>query len=212
MYGTSKAVMRRLHDSRFATRYIVGNGIDIGSGPDPLGQYVQQFPIMGSCKNWDLADGDAQYLASIADETLDFVHSSHCLEHMLDPDVAMENWIRVLKKGGHLLVMIPDEDMYEQGTFPSSFNDDHKWTFTVHKTKSWSSKSVNLTDFLSKFSSQCDIIKIEKLDATFRFGMRRFDQTLTPLAECGIEFVLRKLPSIELEQGGRLPPNGRSTH
>ena len=30
MFETSKAVMRRIHDNRFATRYFVGKGIDIG--------------------------------------------------------------------------------------------------------------------------------------------------------------------------------------
>jgi hypothetical protein len=27
---------------------------------------------------------------------------------------------------------VPDEDLYEQGVFPSTFNADHKWTFTVY--------------------------------------------------------------------------------
>jgi hypothetical protein len=65
MHETSKAVMRRLHDIRFATRYFVGDGIDIGSGPDPLSQYAEQLPLMRSCRDWDLKDGDAQILASL---------------------------------------------------------------------------------------------------------------------------------------------------
>jgi len=32
MHETSKAVLRRLHDSRYITRYFVGDGIDIGAG------------------------------------------------------------------------------------------------------------------------------------------------------------------------------------
>src|SRR5262245_47143385 len=132
MHETSKAVMRRLHDSRFATRYFVGRGIDIGSGSDPLRQYVRQFPLMGSCRDWDLKEGDAQLLATLADGSLDFVHSSYCLEHMRDPREALHNWLRVLKPGGHLIVLVPEEDLYEQGVFPSTLNGDHKWTFTTH--------------------------------------------------------------------------------
>src|SRR5689334_10588480 len=110
MWEASKAVMRRLHDSRFATRYFVGHGIDIGAGTDTLCQYSEQFPLMMGCRAWDLKDGDAQLLESVADNSLDFVHSSHCLEHMRDPLEALQNWLRVLKPGGHAVVTVPDED------------------------------------------------------------------------------------------------------
>ena len=39
---------------------------------------------------------------------------------------------------------VPDEDLYEQGQFPSTYNVDHKWTFTILKTTSWSPCSLNL--------------------------------------------------------------------
>jgi SAM-dependent methyltransferase len=193
MHETSKALMRRLHDSRFATRYFVGEGIDIGAGEDVLGQYAEQFPGMRGCRSWDLPDGDAQFLATVADGSYDFVHSSHCLEHMVDPAVAMHHWLRVLKPGGHLVVLVPDEDMYEQGVFPSTWNSDHKWTFTVHKHRSWSPKSVNLLDLLADFTDRASLLRIETLDATFRSRLgQRLDQTLTPVAECAIEFVMRR--------------------
>nr|WP_315475987.1 class I SAM-dependent methyltransferase [uncultured Undibacterium sp.] len=205
MSGTSKALMRRVHDQRFTTRYFVGNGIDIGCGPDPIAQYHEQFPLIKSVKNWDIPDGDAQYLATIPDGSLDFAHSSHSLEHMVEPRIALVNWLRVLKPGGHLVVMVPDEDLYEQGEFPSTYNDDHKWTFTIQKSTSWSPKSVNLMQLLPEFSSQAQILKLELLDATYRYQLKRFDQTLTPVAECGIEFVMRKLPPDELTKHGRFP-------
>jgi SAM-dependent methyltransferase len=203
MYESSKALMRRLHDSRFATRYFVGDGIDIGSGPDPLSQYGEMFPLMRSCREWDLPDGDAQTLSSVGYASLDFVHSSHCLEHMKDPREALYHWLRVLKPGGHLIVTIPDEDLYEQGIFPSSFNEDHKWTFTMHKPKSWSAKSINLMPLLGEFSDRAQTIKVEQLDATFRFGLARFDQTTTPVSESALEFILRKKLPEEISCAGR---------
>lgn len=205
MYESSKALMRRVHDSRFATRYFVGDGIDIGARPDELEQYAELFPLMRSCRPWDVEDGDAELLASLPDESLDFVHSSHCLEHMQNPQAALRNWLRVIKPGGHLVVLVPDEDMYEQGMFPSTFNYDHKWTFTAHKVKSWSGKSINLTGMLAEVADRAQIIKLEQLDATFRFNLGRFDQTSTPVGECALEFILRKLPAQELERRGRLP-------
>jgi SAM-dependent methyltransferase len=210
MFETSKAVMRRLHDSRFATRYFVGNGIDIGAGSDALGQYGELFPLMESCRPWDLQDGDAQLLAGVPDNALDFAHSSHCLEHMRDPREALKHWLRVVRPGGHLVVLVPDEDLYEQGVFPSTFNTDHKWTFTLHKAKSWSAQSVNVLALLGEFADRAQAVKIELLDATFRFGVERLDQTMTPIGESAIEFVLRKLPPIELKRGGRYADASRA--
>lgn len=203
MHETSKALMRRLHDSRFVTRYFVGHGIDIGAGPDALNQYAEQFSLMRSCRAWDVADGDAQLLAGVGDASLDFANSSHCLEHMADPRTALGNWIRILKPGAHLVVTVPDEDLYEQGIFPSTYNGDHKWTFTMYKAKSWSPKSVNLLSLVAEFADRAQTIKVEQLDATYRFRTPRFDQTLTPVAECALEFILRKLPAEEQARFGR---------
>lgn len=68
---------------------------------------------MRSCKGWDLPDGNAQTMKSIEDNTFDFAHSSHCLEHMKDPHVALDNWLRILKSGGDLICLVLDEDLYE---------------------------------------------------------------------------------------------------
>lgn len=136
MKECSKSVMRRLADPNFVNRYFVGTGIDIGGAPDPLNVYQELFPRMGEVRIWDLADGDAQLMEGVEEETFGFVHSSHCLEHLHDPGMGLVNWLRILQPGGHLVVTFPDEDLYEQGTFPSTYNADHKWTFTIHKTES----------------------------------------------------------------------------
>lgn len=193
MQETSKAIQRRIGDINFTTRYYVGNGIDIGAGMDPLGDYRWLFPMMKSCRSWDKDDGDAQYLEGVEDSIYDFVNSSHCLEHMVDPEVALSNWIRVTKRAGHMAILVPDEDLYEQGVFPSTFNSDHKWTFTVHKHTSWSPKSINVIDLLSNFTEKIQILKIELLDRTFLYNTRRFDQTMTYIGESAIEIIMRKI-------------------
>jgi SAM-dependent methyltransferase len=199
MHETSKSIFHKLNDSRYATRYIVGDGIDIGSGPDSLALYGEFFPLMRSCRSWDLADGDAEHVASVQNATFDFVHSSHCLEHLRDPGNALENWLRILKPNGHLLCIVPDEDLYEQGVFPSTFNSDHKHTFSIFKKASWSHQSISLTSLLSGLEQNIQIKKLELLDATYRYDLNkainqhRFDQTLTPIGECAIEFIIKKL-------------------
>jgi len=196
VWEQSKSAKRRFSDGAFHSRYFVGDGIDIGGKPDPLGQYAGVFPMMRSARTWDLEDGDAQYLASIPNDYFDFVHSSHCLEHMVDVYESLRNWIRVLKPGGYLIVTIPDEDLYEQRIFPSRFNPDHKWTFTMAKTSSWSPRSINVVDLIKNFCGDLELERLTLHRDFYREALRErgLDQTGTPVAECSIEFVCLKRP------------------
>ena len=42
---TSISMQRRVHDSRFATRYFVGHGLDVGGGQDSLALFMELFQI-----------------------------------------------------------------------------------------------------------------------------------------------------------------------
>ncbi|WP_449246862.1 methyltransferase domain-containing protein [Desulfarculus baarsii] len=204
MKECSKSIQRRLGDSNFLRRYFVGDGMDIGGKPDPLLLYMEFFPLIRSVRTWDWEDGDAQFLVGVEAGALDFVHSSHCLEHLADPFEGVQNWFRVVKDGGYLIITVPDEDLYELGVFPSTFSLDHKWTFTVFKMNSWSDRSINIFDLIQKLGGAADVIKVERLTATYRFDLPRFDQTLTPVGECGIELIIRKRPASEMEVGGAI--------
>ena len=205
MKELSKSIPRRLMDSRFVSRYFVGNGIDIGGKPDPLALYEEFFPMMKSVKIWDLEDGDAQFMTTVHENSFDFVHSSHTLEHMVDPKVALENWIRITKPGGHLIISIPDEDLYEQGNFNEKFNRYHQWSFTIWKTHSWSEKSINLLELITKLGNPIEVLAISLQDSTYRYNLPRYDQTRTPIGESAIEIILRKRLIEEIDEGGRLP-------
>lgn len=189
----SKSSHRRSFDRRFATRFLRGNGIDVGSGSDPISKSSFMFPFIQSIDHWDIEDGDAMLMETVADNSYDFLHSSHCLEHLTDPYMGLGNWIRIVKSGGFLIVTVPDEDLYEQRIFPSKFNPDHKFTFTISKDSSWSPASVNIFDLLGKFNSAVRIIKIELLDSGFDYNMPTTDQTLGMFSESAIEFILEKL-------------------
>jgi hypothetical protein len=58
---------------------------------------------------------------------------------------------------------------------------------------------------VAELGLQAQILKIELLDSTFRYDLPRFDQTLTPIGECGIEVVLRKRPLDEIRDRGWRP-------
>jgi predicted SAM-dependent methyltransferase len=83
----------------------------------------------------DLEDGDANELHTyFPEETFDFIHSSHSLEHMIKhPWETIANWSKVLKPGGWVCITVPDFMMYEKGMWPSRFNGDHKWAFHTNE-------------------------------------------------------------------------------
>ena len=114
---------------------LAGTVLDIGAGADPVAPGAVVF---------DLDQGDANRISSLEPGAFDCVYSSHCLEHMVDPVASLANWWTFVRPGGVLFLIVPDEDLYEQGVFPSRFNSDHKATFTIAKKKSWSARSFNV--------------------------------------------------------------------
>ena len=203
MKEMSKSIARRMSDPRFFRFYFNGEGIDIGGAPDPLSLYTELFPLIDSVRIWDIGDGDAQDMKGVADNTYDFVHSSHCLEHLENPTIGLQNWMRILKPGGYLVVTVPDEDLYEQGIFPSTFNFDHKWTFTIWKKESWSSKSINIFDLVTSLGNSTEVCTLSLINQGYRYSLPRYDQTKTPVSESAIEIVLRKRTSEEIMVKGK---------
>jgi SAM-dependent methyltransferase len=136
-----------------------GKGIDIGCGPWPVRPDVQPF---------DQAHGDANHITRyVQPAAYDYVFSSHCLEHMRDPDHALREWWELVRPGGSMIVVVPDEDLYEQGYWPSLFNKDHKFTFTVSKQRSWSPVSRNLLD-MARALPEVEVVSIRVQDAGYR--------------------------------------------
>jgi SAM-dependent methyltransferase len=99
-------------------QYCHGNGIDIGCGwrkiREPVvgidhiswGNLTNENPLEphASQANWCF---DA-YDLPIKDDTMDFVFSCHSLEHMIDREAALREWLRVLKPNGFLVAIVPD--------------------------------------------------------------------------------------------------------
>lgn len=181
---TAKAQERRRHEGYF-DRIFVGQGIDIGAGDDP----VLESPI---CAYWDIGQGDAQELLGVAEESFDWVYSSHCLEHLRDPYAAIQRWWQVLKPGGRMLIVVPDEDLYEQGQWPSHFNTGHLWTFTVHKSQSWSPVSINMTELVASLPDH-RVEWIRTLSFGYDFSGGIWDRTAGP-AEAHVEALIHKVP------------------
>lgn len=191
MHEQSKAAKRRFDDGNFHNRYFMGRGIDIGCGADNLNNLRHVFRGIQEVRPWDLPDGDAQYMAGVPDNEFDFVTSSHCLEHMHDPRIALENWIRICKPNGHLIITVPDREMYEQGHWPSIYNGDHKVTFSM-KQYSYP-ENYYMLNFLMTVSHLASVEKIEVIRDFYYEGYPPQDQTLHPCIESAIEIILKKL-------------------
>ena len=192
MREQSKAAKRRFYDGNFHTRYFSGSGIDVGAGNDSLSQYINDFSKIEKITSWDKEDGDAQLLSNIPNNQFDFLHSSHCLEHMVNPSQALVNWIRVVKPGGYLIITVPDEKLYEHDTWPSLYNSDHKFSFSIYSFKSNLPRHINLLDLCILFS---DKIIVEKIELITEFTNQSFhsDLTMQPNPECSIEMIWKKI-------------------
>ena len=52
---------------------------------------------------------DATAITSCQTATYDFLFASHSLEHIANPLKALKEWIRVVKPGGHLILILPEK-------------------------------------------------------------------------------------------------------
>ena len=178
-YAMNESTKSQAHWGPVEKQAIQGRGIDIGCGPDPV--------TPGACR-FDLEQGDANVISQYVKEQFDFVYSSHCLEHMHDPRKTILDWWKLVKPGGYLFIVVPDEDLYEQGVFPSRFNNDHKATFTISKAGSWSPKSINVLDLANSLPNG-KIVSLELQD-------RGYDRSLMNFGKCPPGFSIRLLAKL----------------
>jgi SAM-dependent methyltransferase len=152
-----------LRGPKFSQQYLQGRVIDIGCGRDIVSAHAEPF---------DLADGNAQEITAYRQrESYDTVHSSHCLEHMTDPKTALEQWWALVKEDGYMIIVVPDEDLYEQGYWPSRFNSDHKATFRLGSLTSWSPVSYDIEDLIRHLPN-AEIVKAELQDAGYDHNLK----------------------------------------
>ena len=102
-----------------AAKYCNGNGLDIGAGGSP-------FP--GAIVIQELPDENAYKLDRFADGSLDYVFSSHCLEHLAQWQEALSLWLEKLRPGGILFLYLPHESMPLWRPGGLWAGNDHKWS------------------------------------------------------------------------------------
>ncbi|HWA09398.1 MAG TPA: class I SAM-dependent methyltransferase [Opitutaceae bacterium] len=87
-------------------------GVEIGAFKTPIPGikpvYVDKFAEFAHEKC--LADYEGEAIAlPFRDDSLNYVASSHVLEHVANPVLALEEWCRVLRPGGIIYFVVPDK-------------------------------------------------------------------------------------------------------
>ncbi len=174
---TAKARPRRIREGFFSF-YCAGKGLDVGYGGDLLHE---------SAQGWDEENGDAQYLNGVRSEEYDYVYSSHTLEHMVNPRVALRNWWNAVKPGGYLILYIPHRDLYEKKTtLPSRWNADHKHYFLLDHDEG--PCTIGLLPLLAKSINNYSVVYANVCSDGYAVS----DPLLHSTGEYSIEVVVKK--------------------
>jgi SAM-dependent methyltransferase len=137
--------------------------LDIGCGALPVFKHATPF---------DRVHGDASDILKYINDKYDVVYSSHCLEHMQDPERALLDWYSLVKSGGYLVITIPHEVLYEQCFWPSIFNSDHKSSFRINGliNSDCYKNSISIEDAVNKLPGS-EIITITVDDYGFDYRL-----------------------------------------
>lgn len=96
--------------------FCVGDGVDIGFGGDPIVPHAicmdLPTPYARYRRHVQHLHGSAEDLRWFRDNSLDWVYSSHVLEDFPDTGKVLDEWIRVIRPGGHVILYLPDEQTY----------------------------------------------------------------------------------------------------
>lgn len=103
--------------------YCEGCGMDVASQGDPVVPHAWQLDLPAQEYAWYNSNTQPRgpiQLRGFGDKlpvesgSLDFLYSSHLLEDFADWTPILAEWVRVLKPGGRLIVLIPQKELWNQ--------------------------------------------------------------------------------------------------
>lgn len=127
-----ESIFRR-HEMNEVIEFTKGIGIEIGCGLNKIHTSAIGVNIVLTESDYGYPYGaqikhEGTNLPWFSDNSLDYVFSSHCLEHFHEPKKALIEWTRVLKVGGYLVLILPHRNYYPNIGHPNA-NKDHKNDF-----------------------------------------------------------------------------------
>jgi SAM-dependent methyltransferase len=60
-------------------------------------------------KTGNVIINDAVNISSVQNDYYDFCFSSHSLEHIANPLKAIKEWLRIIKNGGYIIIIVPEK-------------------------------------------------------------------------------------------------------
>lgn len=135
-YGAVRESIFRRHELNHVIEFTKGVGVDLGCGLNKIHSAAIGVDKRLSDLDYGYPFGaniraDVHRLPWFCDGSLDFVFSSHCLEHLERPFEALCEWSRKLKKGGYLILILP-HPMHYPHIGSKGANPDHKYEFMPH--------------------------------------------------------------------------------
>lgn len=173
--------------SGFYKKYTSGMGLDIGF--KGLGCPDGMITVVPNAMGVDLdTPGYDGRRLPVPYESVDFVFASHVLEHISDYVGALQEWHRVLKYGGYLILLLPHGHLYEKsyyipGPWPSC--PDHKRVYTPARLLREIEESLRPNSYR--------IVSLKDNDQNFNYD-RALKEPPEFYTECfEIELVLKKI-------------------
>lgn len=123
MGGACHAIFRE------ALKFCKGKGIDVGAGLWPLPGAVPVDVWRGP--------GTQNEISRIPSRSIDYVFSSHCLEHNADWQEVLQQWLSKLRPNGTIFLYLPHPDCAIWQVGSPFVGKEHKWTPTPPIIKSF---------------------------------------------------------------------------
>ena len=110
-------------NSGFWDKYCSGKGLDIGYAGYLDNRHAILPSAIGVGLDYPGYDG---FRLPFEDTSQSYVFNSHVLEHIENYRQAIQEWFRVTKPRGHIVIVVPHRDLYERKSHPPSlWNEGH---------------------------------------------------------------------------------------
>jgi len=155
-YNATRESIFRRYEMNEVIEYTKGLGVEVGCGLNKIHTGAIGINLVLSDMDFGYPFGaqikaDGISLPWFTDNSLDYVFSSHCLEHFHEPKKALKEWTRIIREGGYLVLILPHKNYYPNIDHPQA-NKDHKHDFLPEDVK-------KMIDEIGKY----EIIRIDTL-------------------------------------------------
>lgn len=90
-------------------KYCKGQGLDLGCGNTKIKSEAIGIDLLSPYADMRL---DARLMPFYDNEHFDFIYSSHLLEEIQNTEATLKEWLRIIKKGGYIVLYQADRDYY----------------------------------------------------------------------------------------------------